>query len=70
MRQCADGAGRRRLKTQLTQEKGGAMHTWIDGWGWLWMTLMMGFWLVVLGAVIYIAVRLAHRPPAKPRAES
>jgi hypothetical protein len=46
------------------------MHTWIDGWDWLWMTLMMGFWLVILGAVIYIAVRLAHRPPTKPRADS
>ncbi len=46
------------------------MHTWIDGWGWLWMTLMMGFWLVVLGAVIYLAVRLAQRPPTNPRAGS
>jgi hypothetical protein len=26
------------------------MHTWVSGWDWLWMTLMMGFWLVVLGA--------------------
>jgi heme/copper-type cytochrome/quinol oxidase subunit 2 len=51
------------------QEKGGAMHTWVDGWDWLWMTLMMGFWLVVLGAVIFIAVRLAQRPPTKPRAD-
>ncbi len=47
------------------------MHTtWMNGWDWLWMTLMMGFWLVVLGAVIYIAVRLAHRSPAQPRADS
>jgi hypothetical protein len=45
------------------------MH-WMDGWDWLWMTLMMGFWLVFLGAVIFIAVRLAQRPPSKPRAES
>ena len=45
------------------------MH-WMDGWGWLWMTLMMGFWLVLLAAVIFIAVRLAQRPPSKPRAES
>lgn len=56
--------------TQLSgREKGGAMH-WMDGWDWLWMTLMMGFWLVVLGAVIFIAVRLAQRPPTKPRADS
>lgn len=46
------------------------MHTSIDGWDWLWMTLMMGFWLVVLGAVIFIAVRLAQRPPTNPRAGS
>jgi hypothetical protein len=46
------------------------MHTWVSGWDWLWMTLMMGFWLVVLGAVIFVAVRLAQRPPSKPRAES
>ncbi len=47
------------------------MHTtWMNGWDWLWMTLMMGFWLVVLGAVIYIGVRLAHRSPAQPRADS
>jgi hypothetical protein len=45
------------------------MH-WMDGWDWLWMTLMMGFWLVLLGAVIFIAVRLARRPPSKPGAES
>jgi hypothetical protein len=34
------------------------------------MTLMMGFWLVVLGAVIFAAVRFAQRPPTKPRSES
>ena len=45
-------------------------HTWMDGWDWLWMTLTMGFWLVFLGAVIYIAVRLAQRPPTRPRTDS
>jgi heme/copper-type cytochrome/quinol oxidase subunit 2 len=39
------------------------MHTWVDGWDWLWMTLTMGIWLIVLGAVIFIAVRLTQRPP-------
>ena len=29
---------------------------WHDGWDWLWMTLAMGFWLVVLGIVVYVAV--------------
>lgn len=38
------------------------MH-WMDGWDWVWMSFMMVFWLVVLGAVIYAAVRLANRPP-------
>ena len=32
---------------------------WHDGWDWLWMTFVMGFWLLVLGVVIYLAVRFA-----------
>lgn len=40
-----------------------SVHVWMDGWDWLWMSFMMVFWLVVLGAVIYVAVRLANRPP-------
>jgi heme/copper-type cytochrome/quinol oxidase subunit 2 len=36
-----------------------------DGWDWLWMTLTMGFWLVVLGVVVYVAVRLAQRDRGK-----
>jgi len=31
--------------------------------GWFWMTFMTVFWVVVLGAVIYVAVRLGQRPP-------
>jgi hypothetical protein len=46
------------------------MHTWVSGWDWLWMTLIMGFWLVVLGAAVFVAVRLAQRPLTKPRADS
>jgi heme/copper-type cytochrome/quinol oxidase subunit 2 len=42
--------------------KGVAMH-WMDGTDWLWMSFMMVFWLIVFGAVIYAAVRLAQRPP-------
>ena len=38
------------------------MH-WMDGWDWFWMTFMMTIWVVALGAVIYVAVRLATRPP-------
>jgi len=32
---------------------------WHDSSDWLWMTFVMGFWLVVLGVVIYLAVRFA-----------
>lgn len=32
----------------------------MDGWDWLWATFMMGVWVVLLGTVIYIAVRLAQ----------
>jgi heme/copper-type cytochrome/quinol oxidase subunit 2 len=35
----------------------------MDGWDWVWMTLMMAFWIAVLGAVVYAAVRFAQRPP-------
>jgi hypothetical protein len=39
------------------------MYHWMNGWSWLWMSFMMVFWVVVLGAVVFIAVRLAQRPP-------
>jgi hypothetical protein len=42
----------------------------MDGSDWVWMTMMMGLWLVLLGGVVYIAVRLAQSPPTKPRRES
>src|SRR5262245_39132242 len=35
----------------------------MDGFDWFWMSLMMVFWVVVLGAVVYVAVRLGQRPP-------
>ena len=34
---------------------------WHNGWSWFWMIPMMFFWIVVLGAVVYAAVRLANR---------
>lgn len=40
------------------------MHAWMDGWDWVWMSFMMVFWIAVLGAVIYLVVRLAQRPPS------
>jgi hypothetical protein len=39
------------------------MH-WMDGLDWAWMTFMMVFWLALLGVAVYVAVKLANRPPA------
>jgi hypothetical protein len=35
------------------------MYGYYDGWDWFWMVPMMLLWIVVLGAVVYAAVRLA-----------
>ena len=35
----------------------------VDGWDWLWMTFGMTFWIVLIGVVVFVAVRLAQRPP-------
>ena len=35
----------------------------MHGLGWFWMSFMMIFWVVVLGAVVYAAVRLSQRTP-------
>jgi hypothetical protein len=38
----------------------------MDGWDWFWMVPMMILWAVVIGAVVYGAVRLAqHSDPRK-----
>jgi len=34
----------------------------MNGWDWVWMTFMM-VWVVLLGAVVYGAIRLAQRSP-------
>ena len=36
------------------------MYHWMDATGWFWMSFMMIFWIVLLGAVVYVAVRLAN----------
>jgi hypothetical protein len=36
-----------------------SMYHDMYGWGWGWMVPMMLLWIVVLGGVIYAAVRLA-----------
>ncbi len=33
----------------------------MNGLDWLWGSLMMGFWIVVLALVVYLVVRLAQR---------
>jgi hypothetical protein len=33
---------------------------WHDGWAWFWVVPMMFLWVVVPGAVVYAAVRLAN----------
>jgi hypothetical protein len=43
--------------------KGGPMYVWMSGWGWVWMSFMMAFWIALLGVVVYTAVRLGQRPP-------
>ena len=46
------------------------MYHWMDGWGWFWMTFMTVFWVVLLGAVVYVAVKLANRPPTDPKSHA
>ena len=45
-------------------------HAYDDGWNWFWMIPMMLLWIVVVGGVVYAAVRLelqhSHKPPAPP----
>ena len=43
------------------------MNDWMDGSDWVWMTLSMTLGVVVLGAVIYVAVRLANRDSRRER---
>ena len=37
-----------------------------SGWDWVWMVPMMLLWIVVLGGVVYAAVRLALQHQQKP----
>ncbi|MFO7571077.1 MAG: hypothetical protein R6W48_00555 [Gaiellaceae bacterium] len=34
----------------------------MDGWDWLWMSFFSVVWIVLIGVVVYVAVRLANRP--------
>jgi hypothetical protein len=63
-------AAARRRRILVPGPKGGAMYHWMGGWGWFWMSFMMVFWIVLLGAVVYVGVKLANRPPANPKSHS
>jgi hypothetical protein len=41
------------------------MYHSMGEWGWFWMTLVTVFWIVLIGAVVYLAVRLGQRPSGK-----
>ena len=32
----------------------------MEGLDWLWGSLMMGFWIVLIGVVVFLAVRFAQ----------
>jgi len=38
----------------------------MDGWNWFWMSFAGVFWLIVIGAVVYVAVRLAQQHDRQP----
>lgn len=59
MRSAALGG---RLRSNQTKEVFMHGYGWMDGSSWVWMTFMMVSFVVVLGAVIYFAIRLASRP--------
>jgi len=40
--------------------------SWGSSWDWLWMSLVMFGWLVVLGGIVYVAVRFALQNQQKP----
>ena len=44
------------------------MNEWdhTDGWDGLGATFMMGVWVVLIGIVVYVAVRLAQVHPGSP----
>ena len=33
----------------------------MDGFDWVWMTLMPVVWIALIGVAVYVAVRLANR---------
>lgn len=47
--------------------------SWNSSWDWLWISLMTVLWVIALGTVVYVAVRMAlhhehngHDAPPSP----
>jgi hypothetical protein len=40
-------------------------HEYHESWDWLWMSLVMGLWIVVLAVVAFLGVRAAIRELAE-----
>lgn len=60
----------RAARMLMEPTRGDPVYQWMDGWDWLWMSLMMAVWIVVVGVVVYVAVRLANRPPTDTKSRS
>ena len=45
------------------------MYHSMDGGNWVWMSFLMVFGVVVIGAVVCAAVRLVNRPPTDPKSQ-
>ena len=46
------------------------MYHSMDSWAWFWMSFMMVFWIVALGALVYVVAKLANRPPTNANSDS
>lgn len=38
------------------------MHNVMNTWEWFWMGFMIVTWVIVIGVLVYVAVRLATHP--------
>lgn len=43
---------------------------WMSGWGWLMMILVVVFWLLVIGGVVWLVVWLAGRTNLRSTSET
>jgi ABC-type phosphate/phosphonate transport system permease subunit len=53
----------------LEPAKEGDVYQWMTGWGGFWTTFVMAFWIVLWGAMVYVPVKMADRPPSGPRSQ-